>query len=120
MPVLRTNYTLAEHRRRGANTLMMEWGTRKADELGLETWLEASPLGSMIYTRHGFGFHHMVELHPSPELQADNDEWRHWEDATKDHRLAVMRRPLNGVWTDDKVEAGSFQAHDLVKNIWLK
>ena len=49
-----TNYTMEEHRRRGANTLMIEWGTKKADELGLETWLEATALGSMIYARACF------------------------------------------------------------------
>jgi hypothetical protein len=119
-PDLATNYTLAEHRRRGANTLMIEWGTRKADELGLETWLEATPLGSMIYARHGFGFLYTVELYPSAELREDNDKWRHWEEATKDLRLAVMRRPVNGVWNDDRVDAASFPAHDLVRNIWLK
>ncbi|MCJ1229539.1 hypothetical protein MMC12_006206 [Toensbergia leucococca] len=119
-PDLLTTYTLIEHRRRGANTLMMEWGTRKADELGLETWLEATPLGSMAYARHGFGFLHTVELHPSAELREDNDEWRHWEEATKDLRLAVMRRLVNGVCNDDKVDAASFPAHDLVRNIWLK
>lgn len=45
--------------------MMMEWGTRKADELGLESWVEATPLGSMIYARHGFGFLYTIELHPS-------------------------------------------------------
>ena len=118
-PNLLTNYTRAEHHRRGANTLMIEWGTRKADELGLEAWLEATPLGSMIYARHGFGFLNMVELYPSAELREDNDKWRHWEEATKDLRMAVMKRPINGVW-NDRVDAASFPAHDLVRNIWLK
>ena len=119
-PDLTTNYTVAEHRRRSANTLMIERGTRKADELGLETWLEATPLGSLIYSKHGFGFLYMVELHPSAELREDNDEWRHWEEATKDLRLAVMRRPVNGVCNDERVDAASFPAHDLLRNIWLK
>lgn len=119
-PGLNTNYTVAEQRRRGANTLMMDWGTRKADELGLETWLEATPLGSMLYDKHGFGFHHTVDLYPPAELREDNDEWRYWEEAAKNLRLAVMRRPVNGVWNEGRVDVASFPAHDLVRNVWLE
>ena len=99
---------------------MIEWGTRKADELGLETWLDATPLGSMIYTKYGFSFLHMVELYPSAELREDNDEWRYWEEATKDLRQAVMRRSVNGAWNNDSVNAASLPAYDLGRNIWLK
>ena len=120
IPDLTSNYTVAEHRRRGANSLMMEWGTRKADELGLETWLEATPLGSMIYAKYGFGFLHTVEMYPSSELREDNNEWCHWEEVTKDLRLAVMRRPVNGVWSEDKAGIASFPAYNLARNIWLK
>jgi hypothetical protein len=64
----------------------------------LETWLEASPLGSMIYARNGFGFVHTVELRASAELGQQNEESRHCEEASKDFRRAVMRRPVNGAW----------------------
>ena len=74
----------------------------------------------MIYAKHGFGFHHAVKLHPPAELQEDNDEWRHWEAATKDYRLVVMRRPVNGVLKDGSGDIKSFPAHDLVRNIWLE
>ena len=117
---LRTTYTLAEYRRRGANTLMMEWGTEKADELGLETWLEASPMGSMLYARHGFGILHQVELRSPTELREANDECRQWDEATKDSHVAVMKRPVNGLWTEDRLDATSFPAYDLVRNVWLK
>ena len=117
---LATNFTLAEHRRRGANTLMMEWGTKKADELGLETFLEATPLGSMIYARHGFHYLHMAEMCRSAEPAEDNDRLRYWQEATKDYRLAVMKRPVNAGCSEKGADAASFPAHDLVKNIWLK
>ena len=115
-----SNYTCAEHRRRGANTLMMEWGNKKADELGLNIWLEASALGSMVYTRHAFRPVRTIELYPPPELQEDNDEWRHWEEVTKELRLVVMMRPVNGKWDENSVEIGSFPTRDLVRNVWLK
>ncbi|KAL8707080.1 MAG: hypothetical protein Q9220_007820 [cf. Caloplaca sp. 1 TL-2023] len=115
-----TNFTVAEHRRRCANTLMMGWGTRKADELGLEIWLESSALGSKIYAQNGFGFQHMVELYPSRELREDNKEWRHWEEATKDLRLAIMKRPVYGAWKDGEQDTVPFPRCDLEKNVWLK
>ena len=99
---------------------MVEWGTKKADELGLETWLEATALGSTIYTKHSFELVRMVEMYPSAEPKEDNDQWRHWADATQDFRLAVMRRPVNGVWVDEGGDAAPFPAQDLVRNLWLK
>ncbi|KAH7386770.1 acyl-CoA N-acyltransferase [Phaeosphaeria sp. MPI-PUGE-AT-0046c] len=39
---------------RGAGGMLIKWGTRKADELGLRTYLEASPKGHPVYERHGF------------------------------------------------------------------
>lgn len=71
-PGMNTNYTVAEHRRRGPNTLMMEWSTRQADELGLEIWLEKNLLGSILYVKHGFGLLHTVDLYASAELHEDN------------------------------------------------
>lgn len=99
---------------------MMEWGTREADELGLETWLEATALGSMLYDKHGCGFLRTVDLYPSAELLEDNDEWRHCEEASRNLGLAVMRRPVNGVSNHGKVGIASFPAHDLVRNVWLE
>ncbi|KAL8898939.1 MAG: hypothetical protein Q9207_006453 [Kuettlingeria erythrocarpa] len=106
-------------RRRVANTLMMEWGTRKADELGLETWLEASALRSMLHDKHGFGFLHTVDPYHSVGLREDNDEWRHCEETSRYLRLAVMMRPVNGVWNHGRAGIASFPAQDLVRNIWL-
>jgi GNAT superfamily N-acetyltransferase len=39
---------------RGAGGKLIEWGTKIADELGLPTYLEASPKGYRVYQRHGF------------------------------------------------------------------
>lgn len=74
----------------------------------------------MLYARHGFRFLHTVELHPSTELREDNDKWRHWEETTKDLRMAVMRRPVKGAESGDRAEATFLPPHDLVRNIWLE
>lgn len=39
---------------RGAGGMLVEWGTKKADELGLPAYLEASPEGHRVYLRYGF------------------------------------------------------------------
>lgn len=40
--------------RKGAGKLLLEWGIKIADELGLPTYLESSQEGFGLYKRHGF------------------------------------------------------------------
>jgi len=50
-------YTLVAHpsaQRRGAGSALLKWGCAKADALGIETYLEASPMGVPLYERFGF------------------------------------------------------------------
>lgn len=46
--------TRAGHARRGVGAISMKWGTDKADELGLQLYLEGSPKGVGLYKRWGF------------------------------------------------------------------
>jgi N-acetylglutamate synthase-like GNAT family acetyltransferase len=39
---------------RGAGGLLVKWGTKKADELGLPAYLESSTKGHGFYQKHGF------------------------------------------------------------------
>ena len=34
--------------------MLVRWGTQRADEAGVEAYLEASPMGAPMYARHGF------------------------------------------------------------------
>lgn len=52
--MLDTLVTLPNHERRGAGSMLVRWGTERADEAGLEAYLEASPMGAPMYARHGF------------------------------------------------------------------
>lgn len=52
--VLDTLVTLPQHERRGAGSMLVRWGTERADEAGVEAYLEASPMGAPMYARHGF------------------------------------------------------------------
>lgn len=52
--VLDTLVTLPNHERRGAGSMLVRWGTERADEAGVEAYLEASPMGAPMYAKHGF------------------------------------------------------------------
>ena len=59
--------THPDHHRRGAGTMLVKWGTDKADELGLESYLEGSSQGRPLYERHGF--------QPVREIKCDLSEF---------------------------------------------
>ncbi|KAH7410192.1 hypothetical protein DE146DRAFT_341601 [Phaeosphaeria sp. MPI-PUGE-AT-0046c] len=52
--VLDTLATHRNHERRGAGGMLVRWGCEKADEAGVQAYLEASPMGAPMYARHGF------------------------------------------------------------------
>jgi len=60
--VLDTLVTLPEHERRGAGSMLVRWGCDRADEAGVEAYLEASPMGAPMYAKHGFIAVKEVEL----------------------------------------------------------
>lgn len=43
-----------EKQRKGAGTLLVRWGTDKADELGLPAFVCASPAGRPLYAKLGY------------------------------------------------------------------
>ncbi|EKG14884.1 hypothetical protein MPH_07924 [Macrophomina phaseolina MS6] len=49
-----TLVTDPDHGRRGAGGLLVQWGLDQADELGLDTYLDASPMGKGLYQKNGF------------------------------------------------------------------
>ncbi|KAI1515608.1 Acetyltransferase domain containing protein [Pyrenophora tritici-repentis] len=46
--------TAPQHRRRGAGSLLVQWGIAKSEELGLPAYLQASAQGQRLYQSHGF------------------------------------------------------------------
>lgn len=43
-----------EHQRRGLGALQLKYGLEKADELGVQAYLESSPKGKGLYAKYGF------------------------------------------------------------------
>jgi len=46
--------TKQEYQGKGAGSMILKWGLQKADEDGVESFLEASPAGLPIYERYGW------------------------------------------------------------------
>ncbi|KAF1994404.1 hypothetical protein P154DRAFT_447721 [Amniculicola lignicola CBS 123094] len=46
--------TRLECRRQGAGSMLIKWGTEKADELGLQCYVESNAEAQGVYERHGF------------------------------------------------------------------
>ncbi|KAL9056575.1 MAG: hypothetical protein Q9162_002858 [Coniocarpon cinnabarinum] len=51
---------LPQHRKKGIATLLMEWGIRRLDEMGLDSLVEATEMGERLYER--FGYRHVISV----------------------------------------------------------
>lgn len=80
--VLDTLVTLPQHERKGAGSMLVRWGCERADEAGVEAYLEASLMGAPMYARHGFEAVKQVEL--------DMKKW-----GGKENMSFVVSLPLN-------------------------
>ena len=60
-------------RRRGAASQLMAWGVEKADALGIESFVEGTPTGALLYER--FGYVRVGELSLSAENRKNSPEW---------------------------------------------
>ncbi|KJZ73758.1 hypothetical protein HIM_06876 [Hirsutella minnesotensis 3608] len=78
---LKMLHTDPAHQKRGAASQLIEWGTKKADDLGLACYLEASDVSRKLYERHGF--------EEVDKVAVDLSRWNGPADA----KLTVMVRP---------------------------
>lgn len=53
--------------------MIMSWGVEKADELGFETWLDATVHGVPLYKNHGFVVREENNIHPKTEMP--DEDW---------------------------------------------
>ena len=97
--VLAILFVHPEHRRRGAASLLMRWGMEKADELGLEAFVEATDDGKPCYEHHGFTYMNTVYMDP-----AKRNPSKKWSEMEKELRtpvhLYLMWRPKGGRFVD--------------------
>lgn len=80
-------FTSPKHHRRGAGAMLLKWGVDRADELGIEAYLESSIEGRILYERYGYKVLKAVEFNMAdygrPELGIDVD--------------CIMHRPVRSI-----------------------
>ncbi|KAI4231319.1 MAG: hypothetical protein L6R40_007764 [Gallowayella cf. fulva] len=89
-----------DHRRRGVGSLLVKWGIQKADELGLETFIEAAEPGVPLYLSHGFGA--MDEFCIDPKVPEPSLEWKQLKERIPPIRWIFMWRPQQGSFEEGK------------------
>ncbi|MCJ1271667.1 hypothetical protein MMC22_011572 [Lobaria immixta] len=91
-----------KHRRRGIGSTLMTWGIGKAQELGIESFIEASASGRFLYERFGYSVLFKIAFDSS---KADpSDEWRKLEHELTPIMFYAMWRPARNALEDRKTE----------------
>jgi hypothetical protein len=81
----------------------MRWGTARADELGLESWIDATGLGRPLYAKHGYVVVSTSTLKPQqPEGLSGSDakEWKKMEEEILPAQTITMWRPKGGRYVE--------------------
>lgn len=93
--VLNILYVHPEHRRRGVDSRLIKWGFDKADEMGVETFVEATAEGKPTYAANGFRYEKLFWLDATK-----NDPSPRWTELEKEMQtpipLFLMVRPKGG------------------------
>jgi hypothetical protein len=79
----------------------MKVGILRADDLNLESWMEASTMGKPLYEKHGF--QPLLKLDFDNERPDAGDEWRKCAHELTPPPIFAMWRPKRGQW---KCEGG--------------
>ena len=92
-------FTAPEYRRQGIGHLVMEWGVKKADEMGLDIWIEAAPSAVPFYQRYGFVSMKTVELHvemkcPDELEELEREQWEETRDFLLPVTAVIMGRVI--------------------------
>lgn len=85
-------YTHPDYRRRGVADVMLNWGKQKADEMGVEMWLDATEQGVPVYLKHGFTVVHVN--HIRAKKQNPGELWKKTEHELGDMTFWTMWRPV--------------------------
>lgn len=97
--VLYMAFTAPEHRRKGVAKAFLEWGLARADELGLDSWVDASEMGRPQYARAGFVPWHLRTVNipvPDEYTEEQKKQWQELADVVLPFRVTPMWRPAGG------------------------
>lgn len=71
---------------------MMDWGIKKADELGVEIWLESTVSGVPLYKKDGFVVLGEHDLVPKREEKEKDTDWKKMEAELSPISMWLMKR----------------------------
>lgn len=78
----------------------MEWGIKKAAEMNVEMWLDATIYGIPLYQKHGFVLVNENNLKPEYEGKIPDEEWKKIETELVPMTLWQMWRPVDGQYVE--------------------
>ncbi|KAI0100860.1 acyl-CoA N-acyltransferase [Nemania sp. FL0031] len=93
-------FTHPDYRRQGVGKQVMDWGNNKADELGLELFLDATAMGRPLYEANGFIRIQENPIHP--QMENPDEKWRELEKKVGEFSLCLMWRPVGGIYEEGK------------------
>ena len=99
---LKNLFTHSENRSRGVGSMCVEWGVRKADELGLETYVESSAMARRLYESHGFVHVDTVIREFRSRRSKPSEEWKRYVEESMAMPTAIMWRPIGGKYEKGK------------------
>ncbi|KAF2729582.1 hypothetical protein EJ04DRAFT_502097 [Polyplosphaeria fusca] len=83
-----------DYRLKGVGTLLTTWGVEKADELQIESFIEASDMGRGLYQR--FGFVVVSTDHANAERESPPEQWEALTKKFLPYFWHCMWRPVGG------------------------
>jgi len=87
-------YTDPVYRRHGAASMLMEWGMKKADEMGIGCFLDSTAIGIPFYESLKFV---MVDETPLwVDIENPSEEWKRLQAKYTLHIQKIMWRPAGG------------------------
>lgn len=91
-----------EHQRAGIGSLLMKWGVERADSLGLEMFIEATPQGRNLYLKSGFRDAARVNVNMShvEESTRQSADWQQLEHSLLPVGYVAVWRPVKGEWNE--------------------
>ena len=78
-----------EYRLHGLGRDLIEWGTHKADELGVETIIVSVPFAAPVYEKTGFGRIEQIDI--DFNVFDPSEKWKEYQ--SEDLRAFLMWRP---------------------------
>lgn len=89
-----------DFRRRGVGQQLLDWGIAKADETGLEMFLDATPQGKPLYDVNGFVC--VEENVTEPTMDNPDEKWKETAEKASPFTFYLMWRPVGGNYEEGK------------------